>query len=133
MHVFDARVEIFDIFADDHDVELASSEWRGDSGQLTHRTKICESLEQRSQRHIRRFIAVSDRSFEWTFENDFVLLDRFNCLGRDSGIDSFCEYGGSCFSNFGLDLYARCLYYIERGRGYFRPDAVAGNGREFPI
>src|SRR5687767_7900761 len=103
LHVLDAGVQIFDVFADDYDVELSSGERRRDTRKLANRTNIPEGLEEGTERDVRALVAVADRSLERALEDDLGPLDGFDGLFRNAGVDSLCEGFSSGEADLGLD------------------------------
>src|SRR6202051_2385282 len=66
LHVLDAGVEIFDVLADDDDVELSPGKGGLNSGQLPNRPNVAVGLEEGAERDVGAAVSVSDGSLERT-------------------------------------------------------------------
>ena len=62
LHVLDAGVEVFDVLADDDQVDAAAAVGRGHAGQFADRADVAVGLEQLAQRDVGRLLAVADRA-----------------------------------------------------------------------
>ena len=125
LHVLDAGVEVFDVLADDDDIEIATGECGLHAGKLADRADVAVRLEQGSERDVRAAVAVSYRRLERTFEDDVRPLDRLDGLLGNSGDDAFLERAGAGFAPLELNVCASGLYDCQRGFDNFRADTVA--------
>ena len=101
--MFDAGVEVFDVFTDDDEVESASGEWGLDAGEFFDGPDVAVSFEEFSQGDVGRFFAEADRGFEWAFEDQAGAGDGLDGFFWDSGGDAGAEHGGSCMGDFPIE------------------------------
>src|SRR5882672_6076883 len=113
LHVLDARVQILDVLADDHDVEHAAGEGGLHSWQLTDRPDVAVRLEQGAKCDVGASVAVADRCLEGTLEHDTGALYRLDRFLRDSGDDPLFERPRACLAFLELDSDAGSLYDLE--------------------
>src|SRR5579885_2862449 len=81
--VFDAGVNVFRVFAEDHHVHfLGVFDRRGDTAKVLNRSQTDEEIEQLPQGHIQRPNPAADRRGQRAFDADQIFSKRFHGVVR---------------------------------------------------
>ena len=122
-----ARIEVFGVFAHDHQVNILiapACSWNGQN-----RTKACEQAQRLSQRNVHAAKARSDRRRDRAFDSNLISLDGFNGLIRQGGSALF-HRAHAGFGDFPLDLRARRFQNALHGGRSLYADTIAWNQRD---
>src|SRR3984957_14570969 len=132
--VLEARVEIFGIFANDHDIDAVEARFH--AGEILDRAQVRIEVEGLSQRDVDAGCATGDRSAHGALERDFVAANGLNgaFVEQGSGIGHPILGAAGCIGA-GFDLLPinvdACGFEdaLVGGRN-FRADAFAGDQRD---
>ena len=96
---FDACVNVFRVFAEDHHVHFFRMlKRRGDASEVLHRPQANEKIEELSQRNVKRTNPSSHRCGQWAFDPHVILAERLNGIIRQP----FTEFVLCCLAGENL-------------------------------
>ena len=129
--MFDAGVEILDVFTDDDEIDAAAGEGGFEAGQFAHGADVAVEFEMLAQGDVGGFLAVADRGFERALEGEAVAGDAVEgFLGR-AGADATAEDFGAGFGVFPVDLRAGGGEDLLGCGHHFGTDAITGDRGNF--
>ena len=126
--VFEAGVEIFGVFADEHDVDVLETGF--DAGKILDRANVGVEIEGFAQAVVDAGGAAGDGRTHRALEGDAIAAHGFNG-GFGDELAFFGGFVGAGFNFFPVDFRSCSLEDAARGGGDFRADAFAGDQRDF--
>ena len=135
--VFDSRVNVLGVFAEDDHVHLLRVlHRRGDALKVLDWPQADVEIEHLAQSDVERANAAADWRGEWTFDADQIFLERLDCVIRQPVIEFVLgRFARKHFEprNLALapiGLLHRRIEHTDAGGPDVRPGAVTANERE---
>src|SRR5438874_6484406 len=134
--VFDARVDVFGVFAEDYNVHfLRMFHGRGDAFEVLHRSQANEKIEKLPERDVERANPAAHRCCRGAFDADQKFAERFHRVVRQPFIEFVLgDLTGENFEprNFLFSAESfldRGIEYAHAGCPDIRPSAISANER----